>query len=1089
MSMTLRSHLITLVLVAVLPLLLFSAIVVGLAADSERDATERGLRATGRAVSSAVDHTLDNAIGALEVLATSELLDGGDLPGFHKVAARALEGQRGWLSVAVVDRAGRQVLNTLRPTGAELPPPADARTVAAVLARRLPIVSDLIAGDLPARAHVVVAVPVLRGRALRGALLTALDAHDLARVLEAQQLPHQWAAAIVDGHGVVVARVPEPQRFVGQPATAAYVALTARGDSGAARMPGLDGVRRHTVFNRLENAGWTVYLAIPTVTMDAGFRRSLVTLIGGGLVFLAAGIALAIVVGRRLTAPIVALSTAAVRVGAGQLPDTPPGSRVAEVAALGGALTDAARRRREIEGEREELLARAEASRERAALLAEASRLLASSLDYEATLERLARLLVPALADLSVVDVVGDDGEIRRVAAVHADPAKDEAARELARRFPPDRRGNHPVARALRSGRPELTGEISAETLESIAPDPAHRELAQAMAYASYLVVPLIARERTLGALSLVSAGSGRRYTAEDVPLAEDIARRAAVAIDNARLYRQSEARLRAAEAVAEIGGFLNQALDPEVVGRRIAESVRGLLGLGTSLFCRVDPYTLEMTIVAGAGAPIPGFEPGTRLPAGSATVGLAVRERRPVTTPDLLSDPRITLTREQRALLEGLPYRSVLAVPLLSHERVIGVLALGDRRGRLFRQEEVLLAQGFAEQAALALENARLYAETRDANRAKDEFLATLSHELRTPLTAMLGWVRMLQSGTLDAATAERALQVIDRNTKLQAQLIDDLLDVSRIVTGKLSLELRAVDVGVVVEAAVDAVTPGALAKSVTLERRIDAAAGPVWGDSHRLQQVVWNLLSNAIKFTGSGGRVGVTVDREDPHVVVRVADTGQGIAPEFLPFIFDRFRQADSTTTRAHGGLGLGLAIVHYLVTLHRGTVTAESDGPDRGATFTVRVPLAPLRPTAPAGTDAATGVDRPPPLAGIRVLVVDDDADTRDLVTAVLGQSGAEVLTAASAEEALDTLARARPDVLVSDLSMPGDDGYALLERVRALGLDRDGRVPAIALTAFARAEDRARALAVGFAVHVPKPVEPAALVEVVARLASR
>jgi signal transduction histidine kinase len=1086
--MTLRSHLIMLVLVAVLPLLLFSAIVVGLAADSERDATERGLRATGRAVSSAVDHTLDNAIGALEVLATSELLDGGDLPGFHNVAARALEGQRGWLSVAVVDGAGRQVLNTLQPTGAELPPPADARTVAAVLARRLPIVSDLIAGDLPARAHVVVAVPVLRGGALRGALLTALDAHDLARVLEAQQLPHQWAAGIVDGHGVVVARVPEPQRFVGQPATAAYMALTARGDSGAARVPGLDGQRRHTVFNRLENAGWTVYLAIPAVTMDAGFRRSLVTLIGGGLVFLAAGLALAIVVGRRLTAPIVALSTAAARLGAGQMPDTPPGSRVAEVAALGGVLTDAARRRREIEGEREELLARAEASRERAALLAEASRLLASSLDYEATLERLARLLVPALADLSVVDVVGDDGEIRRVAAVHADPAKDEAARELAQRFPPARRGNHPVARALRSGRPELAGEISAEALETIAPDPAHRELVQAMAYASYLVVPLIARERTLGALSLVSAGSGRRYTAEDVPLAEDIARRAAVAIDNARLYRQSEARLRAAEAVAEIGGFLNQALDPEVVGRRIAESVRGLLGLGTSLFCRVDPYTLEMTIVAGAGAPIPGFEPGTRLPAGSATVGLAVRERRPVTTPDLLSDPRITLTREQRALLEGLPYRSVLAVPLLSHERVIGVLALGDRRGRLFRQEEVLLAQAFAEQAALALENARLYAETRDANRAKDEFLATLSHELRTPLTAMLGWVRMLQSGTLDAASAERALQVIDRNTKLQAQLIDDLLDVSRIVTGKLSLELKAVDLGAVVEAALDAVTPGALAKSVTLERRIDAA-GPVWGDSRRLQQVVWNLLSNAIKFTGSGGRVGVTVDREDPHVVVRVADTGQGIAPEFLPFIFDRFRQADSTTTRAHGGLGLGLAIVRYLVTLHRGTVTAESDGPDRGATFTVRVPLAPLRPTAPAGTDAATGVDRLPPLAGIRVLVVDDDADTRDLITAVLGQSGAEVLTAASAQEALDTLARARPHVLVSDLSMPGDDGYALLERVRALGLDRDGRVPAVALTAFARAEDRARALAVGFAVHVPKPVEPAALVEVVARLASR
>jgi signal transduction histidine kinase len=1087
--MTLRSHLIILVLVAVLPLLVFSAIVLGLAADSERDATERGLRATGRAVGSAVDHKLDNAIGALEVLATSELLDAGDLPGFHRVAARALEGQSGWLSVAVVDPSGRQLLNTLRPTGTELPPPADEATVAAVLAHRTPVVSDLIAGDLPGRAHVVVAVPVRRDGALRGAVLTALDAGTLARVLEAQQLPRRWAAGVVDGRGVVVARTPEPQRFIGQPATTGYVALTARGDTGAARLPGLDGVRRHTVFNRLQHARWTVYLALPATTMDAVFQRSLWTLGGGGLVFLAAGIVLAVLVGRRLTAPIVSLSTAAARLGGGETPETAPVSRVAEVAALGTALSDAARRRREIEGEREILLARAEASRERAALLAEASRLLASSLDYEAILERLARLLVPALGDLCVVDVVGDDGEIRRVAAVHADPAKDEAARELARRFPPDRRGHHPVSRALRSGRPELAADVSAAALESIAPDPAHRELAHAMAYTSYLVVPLIARERTLGAISLVSAGSGRRYTPEDLPLAEDIAQRAAIAIDNARLYRQSEARLRAAEAVAEIGGFLNQALDPQVVGGRIAESVRALLGLGTSLFYTVDPYTLEMTVGAGAATPIPGLEPGATLPAGSATVGLAVRERRPVTTPDLLNDRRITLTPEERAILERAPFRSVLAVPLLSHERVIGVLALGDRQGRRFRPEEVLLAQSFAEQAALALENARLYAEARDANRAKDEFLATLSHELRTPLTAMLGWVRMLQSGTLDAATSARALQVIDRNTKLQAQLIDDLLDVSRIVTGKLSLELKAVDVGAVVEAALDAVAPGALAKSVALERRIDPAAGPAWADPHRLQQVVWNLLSNAIKFTDAEGRVTVTVDREDPHVVVRVADTGQGIAPEFLPFMFDRFRQADSTTTRAHGGLGLGLAIVHHLVTLHRGTVTAASDGMNSGATFTVCIPLAPLRSAVRATPGAATGVERLPPLAGVRVLVVDDDADARELITAVLGQSGAEVVTAASTEEALDALPRTRPHVLVSDLSMPGDDGYALLERVRALGLDREGRVPAVALTAFARAEDRARALAVGYAVHVPKPVEPAELVEVVARLAPR
>jgi len=1089
MSLTLRSHLIMLVLVAVLPLLLFSAIVVGLAADSERDATERGLRSTGRAVGSAVDHTLDNAIGALEVLATSGLLDSGDLAEFHGVAARALEAQHGWLSVAMVDPNGRQLLNTLRPTGAELPPPADAATVRAVLERRTPVVSDLISGDLPGRAHVVVAVPVLRDRSLRGALLTALDVTTLVGVLEAQQLPHEWAAVIVDGRGTVVARTPDPQRFIGHPATAEYMAAIARRDSGSARLPGLDSVRRHTVWNRLQHAPWTVYLALPATLMDAVFQRSLWALIGGGFVFLGAGIVLALLVGRRLTTPMVSLSNAAARVGAGEAPEAPPESGVKEVSALGAALADAAGRRREVEKEREILLVRAEASRARAALLAEASRLLASSLDYEATLERLARLLVPALADLCVVDVVADDGEIHRVAAVHADPAKEEAARELARRFAPDRSGRHPVARALRSGRPELAGEISDDALTSIAPDPAHRELAHALAYTSYLVVPLIARERSLGALSLVSAGSGRRYTAEEVPLAEDIARRAAVAIDNARLYRQNEARLRAAEAAAEIGSFLNQTLDPEVVSRRTAESVRALLGLGTSLFYKVDPNTLEMTVVASAGTPVRGLDPGTTLAAPSPAVGLAVRERRAVTTPDLLNDSRIVLTPHERELVERAPYRSVLAVPLLSHERVIGVLALGDRQGRQFRQDEILLAQNFAEQAALALENARLYAEARDANRAKDEFLATLSHELRTPLTAMLGWVRMLQSGTLDDATTARALQVIDRNTKLQAQLIDDLLDVSRIVTGKLGLDFKAVDVGAVVEAALDAVTPGAAGKSVALERRIDPTAGPAWADAHRLQQIVWNLLSNAIKFTPADGRVTVSVERDDPHVVVRVADTGQGIAPAFLPYIFDRFRQADSTTTRAHGGLGLGLAIVHHLVTLHRGSVSAASEGLNRGATFTVRIPLAPLRTEGRLTPGTVTGVDRLPPLAGVRVLVVDDDADARELITAVLGQSGAEVVTAASTAEALNALARARPHVLVSDLSMPGDDGYALLERVRALGLDRDGRVPAVALTAFARADDRARALAAGYAVHISKPVEPAALVEVVARLAPR
>jgi signal transduction histidine kinase/ActR/RegA family two-component response regulator len=1086
--MSLRSHLVALVVVALLPLLVFAVIVLGLAADNERDATERGLRSTTRAVAVAVDHALDNTIGALELLATSERLDARDRSGFHGIAARALESQRGWLGVALVDPVGGQVLNTLRPLGAELPPAADMPWVTAAIARRVPVVSDLIGNGLPGRPHVMVAVPVLRDRLLRGVLVAAVDVDAFTKLLAAQQVPRRWVAAIADGEGTIVARVPDAERYVGQRLSPGYLELTTAGDGGSARGIGHDRVSRHTAFDRLQHARWTVLLGLPADDMDASLHGWLWAMAGGGVLFLASGIVLAVVAGRRLTAPIVALSAAAARVGAGEPPE-PPASSVREVAALGASLTDAARRRREIEVERTELLARAEAARERASLLAEVSTLLAASLDYESALQRLARALIPRLADLCVVDLVNDDGTIRRVAAAHADPAKEEAARNVQTRFPPGRDGDHPVARALRSGRAELAADISPDALQAIAPDPEHRRLAHTMDYTSYLVVPLIARGRTLGALSLVSAGSGRRYTADDVPLAEDVARRVAVAVDNARLFSQSESRLRASEMLVEVGRSLNQTLDPEVVGQRIAESVRTLLGFGSSVFYRVDPDTLEMTVVATSGETMPPLVPGTLLTAGSATVGLAVRQRRPVTTPDVLADPRIVLSSDMRAQLERATYRSVLAVPLLSHERLLGVLALGDRPGRQFRPEEVLLAQGFAEEAALALENARLYAEAREVNRAKDEFLATLSHELRTPLTAMLGWVRMLQSGTLDPATTERALQVIDRNTKLQAQLIDDLLDVSRIITGKLALDFKAVDVGAVLDAALEAVTPGATAKSITIERRLDPVAPPVWADAHRLEQIVWNLLSNAIKFTPANGRVTVTVGREDPHAVVRVSDTGQGVPAEFLPYIFERFRQADATSTRAHGGLGLGLAIVHHLVTLHRGSVSAESDGPGRGATFTVRIPLAPVRTLPRHGADAAIGIERFARLAGVRVLVVDDEADARELIAAVLGQSGAEVATAASAAEALDSLTRLQPHVLVSDISMPGDDGYALLRRVRELSLERHGRVPAVALTAYARAEDRERALAVGFASHVPKPVEPAELVDVVARLAAR
>ncbi|HEY7648768.1 MAG TPA: MASE1 domain-containing protein [Methylomirabilota bacterium] len=376
--------------------------------------------------------------------------------------------------------------------------------------------------------------------------------------------------------------------------------------------------------------------------------------------------------------------------------------------------------------------------------------------------------------------------------------------------------------------------------------------------------------------------------------------------------------------------------------------------------------------------------------------------------------------------------------------------------------------------------------ADAEEANRAKDQFLAVLSHELRTPLNAMLGWVTMLRSGRLEAAATGRALETIERNTRMQATLIEDLLDVSRITAGKLSLQRVPVELPAVLEAAVDAARAAAAAKSITVETQIDPAAGPALGDAARLQQIVWNLLSNAVKFSEPNGRVTVSVTRIPTGVRIQVQDTGQGISPELLPHIFDRFRQAEGTTTRAHGGLGLGLTIVRHLVEAHGGTVRAESAGPGQGATFSVDLPAAPAKTGVPKPGPAATGPA--PTLQAVRVLAVDDNADARYLVAAALAAYGAEATVVGSADEALAELGRAHFDVLVADIAMPGRDGYDLIRHVRTLDAP-PGRIPALALTAHARGEDRDRALAAGFDVHLAKPVEPRRLAEVVATLSGR
>jgi signal transduction histidine kinase len=427
------------------------------------------------------------------------------------------------------------------------------------------------------------------------------------------------------------------------------------------------------------------------------------------------------------------------------------------------------------------------------------------------------------------------------------------------------------------------------------------------------------------------------------------------------------------------------------------------------------------------------------------------------------------------------------LAVPFVDGEgRNIGLVQVA-RGGtdEIAPEDENILIQ-LARMASIAIENT-LFCEAREANRLKDEFLATVSHELRTPLNAMVSWAWMLRTGMLGADGIARAAEAIERSVKAQARIIDDLLDVSRIVSGKLRLRSRVVDLVHVIDPAIDSVIGAANAKGIRLVRAFEPAGATVLGDPGRLQQVVWNLLSNAIKFTARGGRIEVGLRRAGDEVELRVSDDGQGISPSFLPHVFERFRQADGSLTRRAGGLGLGLSIVHHLVELHGGRVEAESRGEGCGATFTIGLPLAspPVDATAPANGPGAT--DGSPRLDGVGVLLVEDEPDTRDAVCLVLSRAGARVVGVGSADEALLAFQQIHPDVLVCNLALPDEDGYSLLRRIRAVTDAGTGFVPAVALTAYAEERDQLRARRAGFQSHVAKPVEPDELLRVLARVA--
>jgi len=472
----------------------------------------------------------------------------------------------------------------------------------------------------------------------------------------------------------------------------------------------------------------------------------------------------------------------------------------------------------------------------------------------------------------------------------------------------------------------------------------------------------------------------------------------------------------------------------------------------------------------------------------------------------------------------------SFLGAPMISDSRVCGwVYLLNKLNEEDFSEADERLAATLATQVATAYENAKLYtdaqlhadelqleiaerkqaeeeraqlliseraarAEAEEVNRTKDEFLATLSHELRTPLTAILGWSHLVRTGKLEDEQLTRAVETIERNARSQSQLIDDLLDVSRIITGKLQIEARSVDLCGLVEAAVEAVRPSFEAKNIKVETVLEAEACTIAGDPNRIQQIFWNLLSNAIKFTPADGRVRIELKRCEPLVFISVQDSGIGIKKDFVPYIFDRFRQADGSTTRVHGGLGLGLSIVKHLVQLHDGSVEVASEGSNLGATFTVSFPIA-----TNGLPDVSAEGERPEDhglqpefsqiLDGLRILVVDDEADSRELLSAILTHCGGVVKCCDSTATALKVFRAWKPDLLVSDIGMPIEDGYTLIRKLRQMRLKAAKEIPAIALTAYATKEDKARALASGFQVHVPKPIEPATLVRSIATLMNR
>ena len=552
-------------------------------------------------------------------------------------------------------------------------------------------------------------------------------------------------------------------------------------------------------------------------------------------------------------------------------------------------------------------------------------------------------------------------------------------------------------------------------------------------------------------------------------------------------------------EKIGEIGATLSSTLDRDAIVQKVTDAATEMTGAEFGAFFHNvnDPESGQaFTLHTLSGAPNETFA-NLPKPRATALFGPTFRGEGIVRINDVTADPPYGRNPPYHGKPEGhLPVRSYLAVPVKSRSGdVLGGLFFGHSRVGVFTERHEQLVAGIAAWASVALQNAHLYVEAREANRMKDEFLAVLSHELRTPLNAIVGYSRLLRGGILTGEKANRGLETLERNATSLTRIVEDVLEVSRIITGKVRLDVQPVELALILHNAISTVQPAADAKGVRLQTIFDSGVSPVSGDPDRLQQVVWNLLSNAVKFTPRGGRVQVRLERVNSHIEIVVSDTGVGIKPEFLPHVFERFRQAEGGTTRKTGGLGLGLAIVRHMVELHGGTVEATSPGEGAGSTFRIALPVMIVhsgdhreRRQHPQ-SESVEPLTELADLHGVRVVAIDDEPDALSLLRIVLEAAGAEVATVSQSSVAIERIGSVRPHALIIDIGMPDMDGFQLIERIRASEDEAIRNVPAAALTAFARSEDRTKALSSGFELHLSKPVDPAELVASIVTLARR